>query len=405
MTRVRRAFYVLDFVVGACVLFGCLSFVAAAEIVDFESGDPGLEAGNAPAGSSFGRVQIDTNGDGTDDNWVLQTTAPGGWAGYVAKLPLSGTALIDELRNALEFGGSISYDLYYDPATVNVVGGTAPAWFESVMIVQTGWSDTVNGLFPNIWDQEVSSPGFTVPNPGGPVEKASFEFVITDGDTVNGANSGYQNTQQFELLESSDPSYPVTGPPNGVPFEWANFGFGNNNESAAVTNATLYFDNIVISANESNVGPSVCDFDSDGDCDPVDLDDLYANWGGGAPYDVDTSGTADAMDISAWLTAASDQSNPFNVAGKTFALGDLDFDGDIDSGDLGVLLNNFGDTSSLLYEAGNLNDDIAVDSADLGIQLNGFGFTSLAAAAVPEPDSGLQVIVSLLGWIVLLRRR
>lgn len=149
-----------------------------------------------------------------------------------------------------------------------------------------------------------------------------------------------------------------------------------------------------------------CDFDADGDCDPTDIDLLYGNWGAvGGAFDVDASGMVDAGDIGAWLIQASSATNPFNSAGKTFLIGDVDFDGDIDSSDLGILLNRFNDDTGLLYQSGNLNDDAFVNSSDLGLLLNGFGATSAAAAAVPEPD-GLSLLLVLSGLVAgVLRRR
>ena len=63
-------------------------------------------------------------------------------------------------------------------------------------------------------------------------------------------------------------------------------------------------------------------------------------------------------------------------------IGDADRDGDVDSTDLGLLLNNFGDTSGLGWEGGNFNDDADVDSTDLGLQLNNFGFGVTTFAAL-----------------------
>jgi len=69
---------------------------------------------------------------------------------------------------------------------------------------------------------------------------------------------------------------------------------------------------------------------------------------------------------------------------------------------LGVLLNNFGDTSGVLYTGGDLNADSDVDSSDLGLLLNNFG-QSAAFVAVPEPGS-LGMLLVMLGWCVAFRR-
>ena len=50
-------------------------------------------------------------------------------------------------------------------------------------------------------------------------------------------------------------------------------------------------------------------------------------------------------------------------------LGDLNFDGKVDSADIGMLLGDWGATSSIA----DLNHDGTVDSADIGLLLGAFG--------------------------------
>ena len=149
-----------------------------------------------------------------------------------------------------------------------------------------------------------------------------------------------------------------------------------------------------------------CDFDLDGDCDPDDLALMYDSFGSAdATFDLDGSGSVDAGDISAWLAQASDTNNPFNTGGLTYVLGDVDFNGTVDSTDLGVLLNNFSESDPLLrFEDGDLNGDSQIDSTDLGILLNRFGSSSaLVASAVPEP-TGIAGFLILLATFVIRRR-
>lgn len=156
--------------------------------------------------------------------------------------------------------------------------------------------------------------------------------------------------------------------------------------------------------------PLSCDFDSDGDCDSVDIDLMYSNFGPSqvAVFDIDGSGSVDSGDIIPWLNAASDPANPFNTNGLTFMLGDVDFDGKIDSTDLGLLLNNFAGTNSdYFYGDGDLDGNDEIDSTDLGLLLNNFGFDStvaaLAVSAVPEP-ANLAWLAAILSAFLLRKR-
>ncbi len=154
-----------------------------------------------------------------------------------------------------------------------------------------------------------------------------------------------------------------------------------------------------------------CDSDGDADCDLTDIDAMYAAFGSSTPakFDFDGSGTIGEGDIDGWLAAAS---VPENTAlldpSDELVKGDLDFNGDVTSMDLGAMLNNFGATSGVNWGDGDLNGDDQVNSSDLGLLLNRFGFTSATSASsvssVPEPE-GLPVGMLLVGMFGLLRGR
>lgn len=126
-------------------------------------------------------------------------------------------------------------------------------------------------------------------------------------------------------------------------------------------------------------------------CDEADIDALYAEING-------VSGPlADAMIIQ-WLADASDAANPLKPSSTTtYVMGDTNLDGRVDSADLGLLLQNFGDASGLGWAAGNLNSDTQVDSDDLGLLLNNFGFDSTAAASSASADPLPAIDNSLTG--------
>lgn len=136
----------------------------------------------------------------------------------------------------------------------------------------------------------------------------------------------------------------------------------------------------------------------DGDCDHDDIDVLYTM-------------SPTSSDIQDWLTQASDPLNPYKTAsgGTTadiYKVGDVDLNGDVDSADLGLLLNNFVTNPNVGWGGGDLDADGTVDSADLGLLLNNFSFTSAAsAAAVPEPSSLALFLLATFGLIGRVRRR
>ncbi len=132
---------------------------------------------------------------------------------------------------------------------------------------------------------------------------------------------------------------------------------------------------------------ALCDFvGNENGCDIADLDALYT----GTPP---APGPLTEDLIDAWLAAASDPLNPAKSnASERYVKGDTNLDGDVDSADLGVLLNNFGDGSGLLWGAGNLDGDSQIGSADLGLLLNRFGYASASGAdaiASSIPDSSI----------------
>lgn len=128
-----------------------------------------------------------------------------------------------------------------------------------------------------------------------------------------------------------------------------------------------------------------CDYVGVGNgCDINDLNALYTGTNG-APAPL-----TDAL-IGQWLSDASDPGNPLKPNANTqFVFGDVNLDGQVLSPDVGLLLNNFNDSTGLGWGAGNLNADNVVDSADLGLLLNNFNFTSQSVSATVafanEPD-------------------
>ena len=88
-------------------------------------------------------------------------------------------------------------------------------------------------------------------------------------------------------------------------------------------------------------------------------------------------------------------------------LGDANGDNRVDLSDLSIVLNNFGETTSLRSD-GNFDGAATIDLTDLSIVLNNFGKTSAssaspALAAAPEPGSLALLGLGVAG--ILARRR
>lgn len=161
-------------------------------------------------------------------------------------------------------------------------------------------------------------------------------------------------------------------------------------------------------AGEFGVGRNVCPADiapgdGDGLVDGVDLGSVLAGWGAAGSADITLDGIVDAADLAALLAdwggcggerdgsdggvagggekdAVHGKASPVARRGlrssdrKECAVdcADLDRDGMVDGGDLGLLLALWGDARDGFGAAGDLNGDGQVDGADLGLLLAGW---------------------------------
>lgn len=179
----------------------------------------------------------------------------------------------------------------------------------------------------------------------------------------------------------------------------------NSDANADGITGSTYYDDFVLTEIVAGSEILVCDGDADGDCDLIDIDLLYQSFGTDGAFDLDGSGTIDADDIDEWLVAASSPKNTYKTdTADLYVQGDVNLDGDVNSSDLGLLLNNFGHTSEIGWNGGDVSGDGTVNSTDLGLLLNNFGSTS-QSTTVPEPASLLIACFSLLGVLPSRRKR
>ena len=142
-----------------------------------------------------------------------------------------------------------------------------------------------------------------------------------------------------------------------------------------------------------------CDFDENLRCDIADLDELlYTGLSSGdLKYDLDGSGTVDTGDRDAFL------SSEFNTVP-----GDFDLDGKVVATDLNILGGNWQSEGLTSYAQGDANGDGVANATDLnavGSNWQVGAAAPLASAAVPEPNSCVLIVSSLLGLLTVRRKK
>lgn len=356
----------------AAALLSITTSVSLADLTisqdDFDGNASGLFA--LEARNQTATVVADPT-DATNMVAEIDISAGGVWGTYFQNQ-------VDMAANGISIGDTIaySYDVYV-PFVTN-----AGEQDRVSMIVRWGNND---GNDPNQGNTTLDVDRFN--HPGHATEIPPDTWLTITNEIVIPA-------------ENLTPDPPINTVASFTPI-WSFYDNDQNGNVRATEGTSLYVDNwnLWIPGIDPPTGLP-CDFNTDEVCDIADLDLLYGNWGAaGGAFDVDASGTVESNDVAAWLAAASDAD-----VTKTYVVGDVNLDGAVTSADLGLLLNNFGDDTGLLYGAGNMNDDAVVNSADLGLLLNNFGAMS-SAVAVPEPSSIWIVSTLLCAFVAVARRR
>lgn len=145
------------------------------------------------------------------------------------------------------------------------------------------------------------------------------------------------------------------------------------------------------------------DFDNDGLVDTADIDLLINELGTGgqsATFDVDNSGSVDADDVQAWLSAAA----AHNGFADAYLPGDADLNGTVDVADLNALGVNW-QTNNLAWSKGNfVVPGTLIDASDLNaIGINWQFSIPIAAESVPEPASPLMLLMPIVGLALVKR--
>jgi hypothetical protein len=175
--------------------------------------------------------------------------------------------------------------------------------------------------------------------------------------------------------------------------------------SQYLAEGTVDYDYSIAAGLYSGSGIENLAYYNDGVTNFVDLAGQVENLGSMVRLSVDQSITG-TMDLSSYAPGytidyqidASLVTLP--EAYRTPMMGDANFDGRVDVGDLGSLAGNFGQTG-MGWAEGDFNFDGSVDVGDLGILAGNYGRSE--AALVPEPmTAGLLAMAGVMG---LIRRK
>lgn len=197
--------------------------------------------------------------------------------------------------------------------------------------------------------------------PAGITDDPGFvTFTLTDADTGNSVEIGtIDNSNDGEVVNlSGDVSVVFTDIFTSV----------SNNESLSFG----LFDNLIVTT-------------------VVDTSD---------PLDCNTDGVVDTGDVA----CATPETIADTLTAAGVIPGDLNFSGNVDFADFLILSGNFGNPAAGgVYANGDINLSGGVDFPDFLTLSSNFGM-SAAAAAVPEPATGLMFSIALFGCVAVLRR-
>lgn len=140
-----------------------------------------------------------------------------------------------------------------------------------------------------------------------------------------------------------------------------------------------------------------CDLTGDGECNLADINGILHNLGtNNAAFDVNGSGAVTLADRDEWLIRAGNR----NV-GHPYLVGDINLDGLVDFFDISEFRPKLFTTSDD-WADGEFNGDGFIDGRDFNLLNSSKNSMAAGASVVPEPASGIAL---LLGLVCVASRR
>jgi len=219
--------------------------------------------------------------------------------------------------------------------------------------------------------------------------RANLQAYFITGLSADGSECGV--TDEFDLNPGNSANFTIKsawGP------DTKNYTIGNTGPGCNYVGDRIEGDILVPAILDGNP-TAPCDFDGDGDCDVVDIDNLAFTIleGNNDPiYDLSEDSSVDFADLELFLSQVGSRN------------GDLDLNGTVEFADFLGLSSNFGLEAE--WSGGDLNVDSTVGFPDFLILSENFGQSGAGAlAAVPEPATGGMALMFFVCCSALRRKR
>ncbi len=244
----------------------------------------------------------------------------------------------------------------------------------------------------------------------GPIEKVQFDFRQLQQSDGSGTGTIYFDLNaDFDLIAGPDRILAADangdGIVDGIDYQaWEENVFQSGTSCSTGDynhdGRTDVSDFNIWNASQQDIA---CDLNGDFACTVDDLDMVLGAMGTENPdFDLDGSGgLINTDDRDVWLSQKG-----YREVGGPYLLGDVNFDGVVNAGDLNEIGQHWLQTSVGSYAQGDLNGDRTVNANDLNqLAQNWLATSAPSSAAVPEPAALLLLLAAVPCLFAAERRR